>query len=332
MSLLVDGKLSPDWFSSVCRDGEYVRMDSQYRHFITADATAAAAGKAFKAETGRYHLYVSYACPWAHRTLIYRQIKSLTDIITVSVVHPGMGEHGWKFAPFPGSTEDHVNGFDFMHQVYTLNDPHYSGIITVPVLWDKHDGCIVNNESSEIIRMFNSAFDHLTGNQLDFYPKELRPRIDALNADIYHNINNGVYRCGFATGQKAYERAFDRLFDTLEKVEILLESNRYLTGGRITEADWRLLPTLLRFDPVYFSHFKCNLKRIMDFPNLCNYMRDLYQYPGVSDTFYMDHVKHHYYWSHQHINPTRIVPKGPLLDYMAPHDRDRFDDGAAARD
>jgi len=326
MSLVKDGVLQGDWLESEQKDGEFVRLDSVFRHWVTTDGSPGPSGTGgFKAEPGRYHLYVSYACPWAHRTLIFRALKKLENIINVSVVHPDMGEESWKFDhSFPGATVDALNGFNYMHQVYALAQPNYSGIITVPVLWDKKQNTIVNNESSEIIRMFNSAFNAMTENKDDYYPEALHTEIDAINEVIYHNINNGVYRCGFANTQAAYEHAFDSLFTTLDNLEARLEQRRYLVGNTITEADWRLLPTLLRFDPVYVGHFKCNLKRIADYPNLSNYLRDLYQTPGVSDTFNVNHIKRHYYWSHTSINPTRIIPKGPQIDYQAPHNRNRF--------
>ncbi len=325
MSLMVNGELRKDWLESQVEDGAYIRKDSQFRNWVTVDGKEGSTGKGgFKAEPDRYHLYVSYACPWAHRTLIFRQLKGLENIISVSVVHPDMDNDGWRFSEFPGATPDHLNDFDFLHQTYTLADPDYSGIVTVPILWDKQQKIIVNNESSEIIRMFNIAFNNFTENKDDYYPESLRPDIDEINELVYNNINNGVYRCGFAETQKAYERAFDKLFTSLDQIEDRLSTRRYLTGSQITEADWRLLPTLLRFDPVYVGHFKCNLRRIADYQNLSNYMRDLYQQPGIADTFNLKHVKRHYYRSHTSINPTRTIPKGPKLNYDAPHNRDRL--------
>lgn len=325
MSLMVNGELREDWLESEQEDGAFVRKDSQFRNWITIDGQAGPTGKGgFKAEPDRYHLYVSYACPWAHRTLIFRQLKNLENIISVSVVHPDMEDDGWKFSEFPGATSDYINDFNFLHQTYALADSNYSGIITVPVLWDKQQNTIVNNESSEIIRMFNSAFNNITEDKVDYYPEPLRTDIDEINELVYDNINNGVYRCGFAKTQKSYEHAFDKLFASLELIENRLSSQRYLSGSQITEADWRLLPTLLRFDPVYVGHFKCNLRRIADYPNLSNYLRDLYQQPGIADTFNLEHIKRHYYKSHASVNPTRIVPKGPELNYDAPHNRDRF--------
>ena len=323
MSLLINGELKPNWFETESEGGEFVREDSQFRHWITPDGAAGPSGEAgFKAEAGRYHLYVSYACPWAHRTLIFRQLKGLEDLISVDVVHPFMGEPGWHFDAYPGATGDRHYGFDFMHQVYTLADPGYTGIVTVPVLWDKDEKRIVNNESSEIIRMLNSAFDGITGNTEDYYPAALRPEIDAINEAVYDNVNNGVYRAGFATTQEAYEAAFDRLFETLDDLERRLSTQRYLVGDRLTEADWRLFTTLVRFDAVYYSHFKCNRCRLMDYPNLWAFTRELYQVPGIAETVNMDHIKRHYFTSHDWINPGRIIPKGPALDFEAPHGRD----------
>ncbi len=325
MSLLIKGELRDDWFDKTTDSGEYIRQDSQFRHWITADGRSAPDGaKAYPAEAGRYHLYVSYACPWANRTLIFRTLKKLETLISVSVVHPDMGVEGWKFADFRGATRDHVHDYEFMHQVYTLAQADYTGIVTVPVLFDKKTNTIVNNESSEIIRMFNSAFNHLTGDGTDFYPKHLRKEINDINAFVYDNVNNGVYRCGFARTQAIYEAGFDQLFAGLERLEQRLSQQRYLAGNTLTEADWRLFVTLVRFDAVYYSHFKCNLQRIIDYPNLANYVRELYQYPGIRATIDFDHIKRHYYWSHDAINPTRIVPKGPALDFDAPHDRERF--------
>ncbi len=323
MSLLIDGALHTNWFESESEGGEFVRKDSMFRHWITPDGSPGPSGEGgFPAEAGRYHLYVSYACPWAHRTLIFRALKDLTDIVTVDVVHPYMGPKGWHFGDFPGATAESQYGAQYMHELYTRADPAVTGIVTVPVLWDKQRETIVNNESSEIIRMFNSAFDGLTGNRDDYYPAELRDQIDAINAEVYDNVNNGVYRSGFATTQDAYEASFDCLFKTLDDLETRLASQRYLTGKRITEADWRLFTTLVRFDSVYFGHFKCNRHRLVDFPNLWAFTRKLYQWPGVAETVNLMHIKHHYYRSHDWINPTGIVPKGPEIDFLAPHDRD----------
>lgn len=322
---MVNGKIQKEWLESELKNGDFERRDSQFRNWITLDGSPGPSGEGgFPARAGRYHLYVSYACPWAHRTLIFRHLKGLEDIISISVVHPDMEDKGWKFAEFPGATPDHVNQVSFMYELYQIADPDYSGIVTVPVLWDKQRQTIVNNESSEIIRMLNSAFGAWSNNSYDYYPEKLRTKIDEINTPIYDDVNNGVYACGFAHTQTAYEKAFDRLFIALDELEQRLTNQRYLIGKQITEADWRLLPTLLRFDPVYVGHFKCNLRRIADYPQLSNYLRDLYQMPGISDTFNLEHVKRHYYYSHETINPTRIVPKGPALDYLAAHDRDRF--------
>jgi len=325
MSLLIKGKLENDWFKDQNKSGEYVRKDSQFRNWITVDGNAGPTGEGgYKAEADRYHLYVSYACPWANRTLIFRKLKQLEAIISVSVVHPDMEDDGWRFGKYPGATVDHINSFDYMHQVYTLAKPDYSGIVTVPVLWDKNQNTIVNNESSEIIRMLNSAFDHLTGNTDDYYPVELRDEIDDINELIYNKVNNGVYRAGFATTQVAYKNAVTELFTVLDQLEERLARQRYLVGNHISEADWRLFVTLIRFDAVYVGHFKCNLRRIDDYPNLSNYLRDLYQCSGISMTVNMEHIKRHYYYSHVSINPTRIVPEGPRLDFTLPHNRHRF--------
>jgi len=299
-------------------DGEFVRRDSQFRDRVTADGSSG-----FPAEAGRYHLYVSSACPWAHRTLIFRKLKGLESAISISIVDPVVVDQGWAFRDGAGCVPDTVNGFHHLHQVYSKARPGYTGRVTVPALWDRKKGTLVNNESSEIIRMFNSEFETVAGAREDYYPVALRGEIDAVNKVVYENINNGVYRCGFATTQAAYERAFDALFGALDAMEARLGRTRYLVGDRITEADWRLFPTLVRFDAVYHGHFKCNLRRIEDYPNLSNYLRDLYQVPGVADTVDMDHIKRHYYASHRHINPTGIVPKGPVLDFSTPHDRAR---------
>ena len=303
--------------------GEFVRWTSDFRHWVTADGAPGPSGEGgFPAEPGRYHLYVSYACPWAHRTLIYRALKGLQSMISVSVVHPLMPQESWVFADYPGSTPDHVHGFDKLHQVYHHSDPGFDGVVTVPVLYDKHRKMIVNNESSEIIRMLDSAFDRWSPTDLDLYPEHLRKAIDTVNDVVYHNVNNGVYRTGFATTQTAYEQAFNDLFDTLDELEDRLSRQRYLAGNRLTEADWRLFTTLVRFDPVYYGHFKCNRRRLVDYPNLWAYTRELYQVSGVADTVNMDHIKTHYYGSHTSINPTGIVPAGPEIDFTTPHNRD----------
>jgi len=316
MSLLINGKLQSDWLEDETEAGEFVRKDSQFRHWITPDGSPGPTGEGgFAAEPGRYHLYVSLACPWAHRTLIFRALKSLQDLITVSVVNPYMLEPGWSFHPYPGSTDDHINGFEYLHQVYTLADPKYSGIVTVPVLWDCERRTIVNNESSEIIRMLNSAFDALTDRHEDYYPSPLRAEIEAVNERVYEDVNNGVYRAGFATEQAAYERAYERLFETMDWLEARLSEQPYLVGGQLTEADWRLFTTLVRFDAVYYSHFKCNRQRLTDFPHLSVYMRRLLTVPGIVETVNLDHIKTHYFGSHKHLNPSGIIPRGPRLDW-----------------
>jgi putative glutathione S-transferase len=325
MGLLVDGVWKDQWYDTAATGGRFVRKESQVRNWVTADGSAGPSGQAgFKAEPGRYHLYVSLACPWAHRTLIFRALKKLEDVISVSIVHHFMGEDGWTFVQEDGATGDTLYASQFLHQIYTRADPAYSGRVTVPVLWDKKQQTIVNNESAEIIRMLNAAFDEFGDAALDFYPEKLRPEIDAINAKVYGSVNNGVYRAGFATTQEAYEEAVEELFSVLDELEHRLSRSRYLAGGRITEADWRLFTTLVRFDPVYVGHFKCNIRRIADYPNLSNYLRDLYQVPGVAETVDFDHIKRHYYGSHANINPTRIVPVGPEIDHEAAHDRRRF--------
>nr|WP_010130285.1 glutathione S-transferase family protein [Microbulbifer agarilyticus] len=322
MGLLVKGEWKDRWYETDKSGGEFEREAAQLRNWVTADGSAGPSGEGgFAAEKGRYHLYVSLACPWAHRTLIFRKLKGLEDYISVSVVSPYMHEHGWTFNQDEGSSGDALFGSEFLHQVYTRNRGDYSGRVTVPVLWDKQRNCIVSNESSEIIRMFNTAFNDLTGDDQDFYPEDLRGDIDATNALVYENVNNGVYRAGFATSKQAYEAAYHRLFEVLEQLEQRLADNRYLTGDRITEADWRLFTTLVRFDPVYHGHFKCNKQRLADYPNLWGYVRELYQWPGVAETVDFHHIKTHYYASHLNINPTGIVPVGPELDYVAPHGR-----------
>ena len=322
MGLLVDGVWRDQWYDTSKTGGRFERSKSQFRDFVTKDgAPAKGRERGFMAEPGRYHLYVSLACPWAHRTLIFRKLKKLENVISVSVVHHFMGENGWTFLREDGATGDDLYGFDFMHQIYTKADPDYSGRVTVPVLWDKKTETIVSNESAEIIRMLNEAFDEWGDASLDFYPEDLRAEIDATNDLVYDNINNGVYKAGFATTQAAYEEAFKALFDTLDQVEDRLSRQRYLTGSQLTEADWRLFTTLVRFDPVYVGHFKCNLRRIDDYPNLSNYLRELYQVPGVAETVDMLHIKAHYYGSHKTINPTGVVPLGPELNLDAPHNR-----------
>lgn len=325
MGLLVEGVWQDKWYDTKKTGGKFVRTNAQFRSWITADGGPGPDGQpGFKAEKGRYHLYVSYACPWAHRTLIFRKLKGLEDLISVSVVSPDMLEVGWTFEPYPASTEDHLYGSKCLHQIYTRAKSDYTGRVTVPILWDKQQETIVSNESSEIIRMFNTAFDDLGAKPGNYYPEDLRPAIDAINPKIYDNINNGVYKSGFATSQEAYEDAFDKLFNTLDEVEELLSGQRYLVGSRLTEADWRLFTTLVRFDPVYVGHFKCNLRRLQEYPNLWNYMLELCQHPGVAETINLDQIKRHYYVSQITINPTQVVPKGPEIDLTAPHNRDRF--------
>lgn len=329
MGLLVDGVWKNEWYDTSKSGGRFERSVSQFRDWVTKDgAPAQGRTRGFKAEPGRYHLYVCLACPWAHRTLIMRELKKLQDIISVDAVHPFMGDNGWTFAKTDGANGDSLFGSDYLHQIYTRADPTYSGRVTVPVLWDKKLGTIVSNESSEIIRMLNSAFDEWGDASVDLYPQELRSEIDELNDYIYPTINNGVYRAGFSTTQEAYEEAFDALFAALDEIEQRLSKRRYLADERLTEADIRLFTTLVRFDAVYYSHFKCNLRLISAYPNLSNYVRDIYQLPGIAGTVNMAHIKEHYYASHDTINPTRIVPKGPQLDFMAAHDRGRFDKAA----
>lgn len=324
MGLLVKGEWRDEWYDTEATGGEFVRTDAAFRNWVTADGSAGPSGEGgFRAESGRYHLYVSYACPWAHRTLIFRAIKGLVDHIDISVVHPDMLSDGWTFSTqFPGCTGDRQFGLPFMRDIYTRALPQISGRVTVPVLWDKETGKIVSNESSEIIRVFNSAFDAITGNHDDYWPEDQRAAIEAVNQRIYKTVNNGVYRAGFATSQTAYDKAVTALFESLDWLEAHLAQNRYLMGAGITEADWRLFTTLIRFDPVYHGHFKCNRRRIVDYPNLWAYTRELYQWPGVAETVFVDHFTRHYYFSHATINPHRIVPIGPELDYTAPHGRE----------
>jgi putative glutathione S-transferase len=324
MGVLVDGVWQDRWYDTKQSDGRFVRTETQYRHWITPDGEPGPSGLGgFKAEAGRYHLYVSLACPWAHRTLIFRALKGLVSMIPVSVVNWFMGPEGWTFHDGPGVIPDGLNGATRLYEIYTKANPAYSGRVTVPVLWDKQRGTIVNNESAEIIRMFNSAFDGVGAKAGDYYPAELRDDIDGLNSEIYDRVNNGVYKAGFATKQAAYEEAVRPLFATLDKIEARLAARRYLCGARITEADWRLFTTLIRFDSVYVGHFKCNIRRIVDYPNLWGYTRELYQWPGVRETTNFEHIKRHYYESHGSINPTGIVPAGPAIDFDAPHGRDR---------
>jgi putative glutathione S-transferase len=299
--------------------GEFVRTESQFRRWVTADGSSG-----FKAEPDRYHLYVSLACPWAHRTLIFRKLKQLEEVLAVTVVDPVNRDQGWEFSDAAGCGPDPLYGARYLHELYTRAEPAYSGRVTVPMLWDKRAHTVVNNESSEIIRMLNSAFNAFTPVKRDYYPAPLRPEIDAVNAWVYDSINNGVYKAGFAGNQPVYEAAVARLFAALDELESRLGHTRYLVGAALTEADWRLFPTLVRFDAVYVSHFKCNLRRIADYPNISGYVRDLYQVPGVAATVDLDHIKRHYFMSHTHLNPSRIVPLGPELDFSGPHDRARL--------
>lgn len=325
MGLLVDGKWHDKWYDTDKNQGRFERSESQFRNWVTADGSAGPSGEAgFKAEAGRYHLYVSHACPWANRTMIFRKLKGLEEMIDFSVVHWLMAENGWTFAEGAGVVADPIHQADFLHQIYTAADANYSGRVTVPVLWDKQQQTIVSNESADIIRMFNSAFDGLGAKSGDYYPQALREQIDTLNQQIYDTVNNGVYKAGFATTQQAYEEALHPLFATLDELEQRLASQRYLLGEQLTEADWRLFTTLIRFDAVYVGHFKCNLKRIVDYPNLDAYMRELYQMEGIAETIHFDHIKGHYYQSHTMINPTGVVPLGPILDLDKPHFRSKI--------
>jgi putative glutathione S-transferase len=315
MGLLQNGQWVDQWYDTNASDGEFVRKASGFRNWVTADGAAGPTGQGgFEAEAGRYHLYVSLACPWAHRTLIFRALKELDDYIDLTVVEPTMLENGWEMT-------DPLNHFKFLYQLYLKADPSYEGRVTVPVLWDKQTQAIVSNESSEIIRMFNEAFNHLTGNHDDYYPERMRDQINELNDRIYDTINNGVYRAGFATSQKAYEAAFHSLFDALDWAESILARRRYLSGDQVSEADWRLFTTLIRFDAVYVGHFKCNLRLLAQYPALSGYVRDLYQTSGVAETVNFEHIKTHYYASHRTINPAGVIPLGPTLDFMAPHGR-----------
>ena len=326
MGLLIDGEWRDSWYDTKSSGGRFRRQEASFRNWVTADGAPGPSGEGgFGAESGRYHLYVSYACPWAHRALIFRRLKGLEDHVGVSAVHPLMKGDGWTFADdFPGATGDRLTGKRFLRDVYLEADPKVTTRVTVPVLWDRARATIVSNESSEIIRMFNSSFDRLTGDGQDFYPEPLRGEIDAVNAAVYDHVNNGVYKAGFATTQEAYEEAVTALFDELDRLDARLGRQRYLAGDRITEADWRLFTTLVRFDPVYVGHFKCNVRRLADYPNLWPYARELYQHPGVADTVRFDHIKTHYYASHETVNPTGIVPVGPEIDWSEPHGRERL--------
>ena len=321
MGLLVNGKWQDQWY--ILQNGEFVRENAQHRHWVTPDGQPGPWGEGgFAAESGRYHLFVSLACPWAHRTLIFRHLKDLQAHIGITVVDPRMLEHGWAFSEI--SRHNPVPGIRYLHQLYTRAKPDYTGRVTVPMLWDKQRDTIVSNESADIIRMFNTAFNSLTGNHLDFYPEALRNEIDAINEVIYLDFNNGVYKAGFATDQSIYEKAYDRVFNRLNIIDDNLSTRRYLTGDHLTEADWRLFTTLIRFDAVYYSHFKLNKQRIEDYPNLSNYLRALYQIPGIASTVNFEHIKTHYYYSHLTINPTRIIPEGPDIDYTRPHNREQI--------
>ncbi|PTQ74793.1 glutathione S-transferase family protein [Celeribacter persicus] len=323
MGYLQDGIWHDQWYDTKSSGGRFQRTTTGFRNWITPDGAPGPSGTGgFRAESGRYHLYVSYACPWAHRALIFRALKGLEDHISISVVHPDMLKDGWTFASdFAGATGDTLLGKRFLREIYTEAAPQMSGRVTVPILWDKKRNTIVSNESAEIIRMFNSAFDGITGNDLDFWPEELRDQIERLNARVYDTVNNGVYKAGFATTQDAYDEAIEPLFDSLDWLEGILSESRYLTGDHVTEADWRLFTTLVRFDKVYHTHFKCNRRMLKDYPNLWGYTRELYQTPGVRETTHFDHIVRHYYFSHDTINPNRIVPVTPALSFDAPHGR-----------
>ena len=330
MGLLVEGQWQDKWYDTDSSDGKFERESAQLRNWVTADGSAGPTGDAgFKAESGRYHLYVSLACPWAHRTLIFRKLKGLESHVGVSVVSPEMLSNGWSFNTDTGSTGDALMvdslfGSEFLHQIHTRHKADYSGRVTVPVLWCKQSNSIVSNESAEIIRMFNTAFNGITGNHDDYYPAALQTMIDRVNGLVYDNINNGVYKAGFATSQAAYEEAYNGVFMALDSVEKILENNRYLVGARISEADWRLFTTLVRFDAVYHGHFKCNRQRLEEYPNISNFVRELYQWPSVADTVDLHHIKRHYYFSHDMINPSRIVPAGPAIDFAREHNRTRL--------
>jgi putative glutathione S-transferase len=327
--LFVDGVWHSQWYDTAATGGRFVPTEPVFRNWVTPDGSPGPSGQGgFAAERGRYHLYVSLACPYAHRTVIFRKLKKLESIISMSILEPVMGEQGWGFGTGPGTIADTINGKQRLGEVYLLADPRYTGRVSVPVLWDIKRRTIVSNESPEIIRMLNSAFASLTEDRADYYPADLRGEIDRINARVYRDVNIGVYRAGFATAQDAYEEACREVFAALDWIEELLSRQRYLVGARMTEADWRLFTTLVRFDAVYYGHFKCNVRRIADYHNLSNYLRDLYQAPGIADTVNMDHIKRHYFMSMTAINPTRIVPLGPELDFAAPHDRRLFEQRA----
>ncbi|MDX1481251.1 MAG: glutathione S-transferase family protein [Woeseiaceae bacterium] len=322
MGLLVDGQWQDKWYDTESNDGEFERQEQAFRSWITADGSAGPSGDAgFGPERDRYHLYVSLACPWAHRVLIMRALKGLEAFFPLSVVDWYMGENGWTFRERDGVVPDPLYAADYLYEIYQKADPNFTGRVTVPVVWDKKNETIVNNESAEIIRMLNSAFDEAGALPGDYYPEELRSEIDDVNDRVYHTLNNGVYKCGFATRQKAYEKHVQPLFDTLDWLEDRLAGHRYLAGDRLTEADIRLFTTLVRFDAVYHGHFKCNLRRIVDYPNLWAYTRELYQHEKIRPTVDFKHIKHHYYASHEKVNPTRIVPAGPEIDFDEPHGR-----------
>ena len=324
MGLLVDGEWRDKWYDTESTGGKFERSTSKFRNWVTADGSAGPSGKSgFQAQSGRYHLYVSYACPWAHRALIFRALKDLTDHISVSVVHPDMMEDGWTFATdFGGATGDTLFGSNFLRDIYIKADRNFTGRVTVPVLWDKAQNTIVSNESAEIIRMFNSAFNEITGNTDDYWPTDLREQIADINERVYETVNNGVYKAGFATSQDAYDDAVHPLFDSLAWLESILENNRFLAGDKLTEADWRLFTTLARFDLVYHTHFKCNHKRLIDYPNLWAYTRQLYQHPDIAETVHFDHIVRHYHFSQTTVNPHQIIPINPTVDFTAPHGRD----------
>lgn len=327
MGLLVNGVWHDQWYDTKGNNGHFVRQTQSFRHWITKNGDAGPSGAAgFNAEAGRYHLYVGLACPWAHRTLILRSLKGLEDLVPISTVDWFMGDRGWTFSTdHPGSTGDGLYNHQLLYQLYQRADATFSGRVTVPVLWDTHTQTIVNNESSEIVRMLNSAFDEIGAASGDYYPQAHRVEIDAINARVYDTLNNGVYKCGFATTQEAYEDAVTPLFETLDWLEEKLSQQRYLVGGQLTEADIRLFTTLIRFDVVYVGHFRCNRRRIVDYPNLWGYTRDLYQHPKIRPTVNFDHIKAHYHMSHESINPLRIVPAGPMIDFDAPHDRQQME-------
>ena len=324
MGLLIDGEWRDKWYDTESTGGKFERSTSKFRNWVTADGSAGPSGKSgFQAQSGRYHLYVSYACPWAHRALIFRALKDLTDHISVSVVHPDMMEDGWTFATdFEGATGDTLFGSNFLRDIYIKADPNFTGRVTVPVLWDKAQNTIVSNESAEIIRMFNNAFNEITGNTDDYWPTDLREQIADINERVYETVNNGVYKAGFATSQDAYDDAVHPLFDSLTWLESILENNRFLAGDKLTEADWRLFTTLARFDLVYHTHFKCNHKRLTDYPNLWAYTRQLYQHADIAETVHFDHIVRHYHFSQTTVNPHQIIPINPTVDFTAPHGRD----------